>query len=183
MLRAIYLAGFARLPSRIVRDSFTYLLWAFMGSVAVNVLAFTVLSEGFRELTARANTRQPADVQQQLCRSVEHQRSPMQARRARWTRPAGLPRDRAGALDQRAAYGWLLFGWRRHALARYRCRLTMHLTSSASAGPLWAASRRSRVSLPHGDWLRCQRVSADEHAAPELGIASRGLCGGQLDGV
>ena len=101
---------------------FTYLPWALYGfGSAVNVLAFTVLSQGFpRELTARANT-----ALNLLMFSGSFA--------AQWgigllvdAARIGLGVDTAGGLRvaftlilvlDLAAFGWLLFGWRRHALA------------------------------------------------------------------
>jgi predicted MFS family arabinose efflux permease len=100
---------------------FTYLPWTLYGfGSAVNVLAFTVLSEGFpRELTARANT-----ALNLLMFSGSFA--------AQWgigllvdAARIALGMDTAGGLRlafalvlviNAAAYGWLLLGWRRHAL-------------------------------------------------------------------
>jgi MFS family permease len=101
--------------------SFTYLPWTLYGfGSAVNVLAFTVLSEGFpRELTARANTALNLlmfggsfAAQWGIGLLVDAAR-------------IALGMDAAGGLRVAfvlvlvidvAAYGWLLFGWRRHAV-------------------------------------------------------------------
>jgi predicted MFS family arabinose efflux permease len=100
---------------------FTYLPWTLYGfGSAVNVLAFTVLSEGFpRELTARANT-----ALNLLMFSGSFA--------AQWgigllvdAARIALGMDTAGGLRLAfalvlvidvAAYGWLLLGWRRYAL-------------------------------------------------------------------
>jgi MFS family permease len=100
---------------------FTYLPWTLYGlGSTVNVLAFTVLSEGFpRELTARANT-----ALNLLMFSGSFA--------AQWgigllvdAARIALGMDTAGGLRlafalvlviNAAAYGWLLLGWRRHAL-------------------------------------------------------------------
>lgn len=101
--------------------TFTYVPWALYGfGSAVNVLAFTVLSEGFpRELTARANTALNLlmfggsfAAQWGIGLLVDAAR-------------IALGVDTAGGLRLAfalvltidvAAYGWLLFGWRRHAV-------------------------------------------------------------------
>ena len=72
------------------------------------------------------------------------------------------------------------FAWFAARLARYggtrplrrACRVDAPCicTSSASAARSWAASPRSRRQAgPHGDRLRRQRLSADEHAARGAG--------------
>jgi MFS family permease len=101
---------------------FTYLSWTLYGlGSTVNVLAFTVLSEGFpRELTARANTALNLlmfsgsfATQWGIGLLVDAAR-------------IALGMDTSGGLRLAfalvlvidvVAYGWLLFGWRRHALA------------------------------------------------------------------
>jgi MFS family permease len=101
--------------------SFTYLPWALYGfGSAVNVLGFTVLSEGFpRELTARANTALNLlmfggsfSAQWGIGLLVDAARIALGADTAGGLR---LAFALVLALDL-AAFGWLLLGWRRHAL-------------------------------------------------------------------
>jgi predicted MFS family arabinose efflux permease len=101
--------------------SFTYLPWALYGfGSAVNVLAFTVLSEGFpRELTARANTALNLlmfggsfAAQWGIGLLVDAARIALGVDTAGGLR---LAFALALAIDV-AAYSWLLFGWRRHAV-------------------------------------------------------------------
>jgi predicted MFS family arabinose efflux permease len=101
---------------------FTYLPWTLYGvGSAVNVLAFTVLSEGFpRELTARANTA--LNLLMFSGSFVAQWGIGLLVDAAR----IALGMDTAGGLRlafalvlviNAAAYSWLLLGWRRHALA------------------------------------------------------------------
>jgi MFS family permease len=101
---------------------FTYLLWSLYGfGSAVNVLSFTVLSEGFpRELTARANTA--LNLLMFSGSFVTQWGIGLLVDAAR----GALGVDTAGGLRLAfalvlaidvLAYGWMLFGWRRHAVA------------------------------------------------------------------
>ena len=101
---------------------FTYLPWALYGfGSAVNVLAFTVLSQGFpRELTARANTALNLlmfsgsfAAQWGIGLLVDASRIALGVDAASGLRLAfGL----VLVLDL-IAFAWLLLGWRRHSLA------------------------------------------------------------------
>ena len=101
---------------------FTYLPWALYGfGAAVNVLGFTVLSEGFpRELTARANTALNLllfggsfSAQWGIGLLVDAARSALGVDTADGLR---LAFALVLVLDL-AAFAWLLLGWRRHARA------------------------------------------------------------------
>jgi len=101
---------------------FTYLSWAAYGlGSTVNVLGFTVLSEGFpRELTARVNTALNLLMfsgsflaQWGIGVLVDAARAELHADTA-----AGLRLAFATSLGiQLVAYAWFAFGWRRHTLA------------------------------------------------------------------
>ena len=116
---ALSILALALIVSRAL--SFTYLPWALYGfGSAVNVLGFTVLSEGFpRELTARANTALNLlmfggsfSAQWGIGLLVDAARIALGVDTAGGLR---LAFALVLALDL-AAFGWLLLGWRRHAL-------------------------------------------------------------------
>ena len=116
---ALNIAALALITTRAL--PFTYLLWAAYGlGSAVNVLGFTVLSQGFaRELTARVNT---------ALNLLMFSGSLL----AQWgigivvdIARAELAVDTAGGLmtafamslaAQLLAYAWFMFGWRRHTV-------------------------------------------------------------------
>ncbi len=123
--RHLFVAGFGlsifALALIVVRAiPFTYLPWALYGfGSAVNVLAFTVLNQGFpRELTARANTALNLlmfggsfAAQWGIGLLIDAARSALGVDTAGGLR---LAFALVLALDL-VAFGWLLFGWRRYA--------------------------------------------------------------------
>jgi len=117
---ALSIGALALITSRLL--PFTYLTWVLYGfGSAVNVLAFTVLGEGFpRDLTARANTALNLlmfagsfGMQWGIGVFIDAAR-------------VSLGTDTAGGLRLAfavvvafnvAAYAWFVYGWRRHAVA------------------------------------------------------------------
>ena len=116
---ALNIAALTLITARAV--SFTYLLWAAYGlGSAVNVLGFTVLSQGFaRELTARVNTALNLLMfsgsflaQWGIGIVVDIARAELAADTA-----GGLITAFAMSLGaQLLAYAWFMLGWRRHAV-------------------------------------------------------------------
>jgi len=115
---ALNIASLALISTRAL--PFTYLLWAAYGlGSAVNVLGFTVLSEGFpRELTARVNTSLNLLMFSGSFLAQWGIGVVVDAARAE------LHSDTAGGLGlaffislaiQLTAYAWFMWGWRRHA--------------------------------------------------------------------
>ena len=101
--------------------AFTYVPWALYGlGSAVNVLGFTVLSEGFpRELTARANTALNLLMfggsfvaQWGIGVVVDLGRAMLGGRHGGWAAPRV---SRWCSRSTSLAYAWFAFGWRRHA--------------------------------------------------------------------
>ena len=145
---------------------------------AVNMLAFTVLNEGFaRELAGRANTALNllmfvgsfvAQWGIGVVVDVGARRGWRATRRAACSVAFAHRARRA----TRSTYAWFALGWRRHAHGRVRglrrrvLSLAMHLhilgICGTFMGGIAAIAKRGR---PPRHRLRRQRLSADEHAA------------------
>ena len=123
--RHLYAAGFGlnivALALITIRAPWTYVLWAAYGlGASVNVLGFTLLGQGFpRALAARANT---AFNLLMFCGSFAAQWGigvVIDAARARYGIETGAALQLAFALVlaiEFVAFGWFVFGWRRHAV-------------------------------------------------------------------
>ncbi len=123
--RHLFAAGFAiatfALAGIFLRLPGSYFWWSLYGlGSAVNVLAFTVLNEGFgRDLVGRTNTTlNLLDVRRQFCPAMGHRRGRRACARANssYDDAAGLRLAFGLVLVGNVlAYAWFLRGWRRHA--------------------------------------------------------------------
>jgi hypothetical protein len=122
----LYAAGFGlnivALALITIRAPWTYALWAAYGlGAAVNVLGFTLLGQGFpRALAARANTAMNLLMFSGSFAAQWGIGLIVDAARSRYAIDTGAALRLAFgvvlAIDF-AAYGWFVFGWRRHAVA------------------------------------------------------------------